>query len=681
MKMRDRLALAAMVALSAAIAACGGHSTTAVLSSNDGSGFEDSPAETGDDTAADVSPDATAGATGDGGLLAQDGSSPEDAVVEGASPVSGDANEDGTIGEGSESSNLSEASLGEDGLGEGAVSDSASSDGTMSEGESNEGAVDATSADAAGDSGGSADSGNASDGGGGACGGCHGGQMCVNGTCECPIYESFCGGICIPTSTDPNNCGGCNAQCTGTTACSGGVCSTSCLPGLTACNHVCVDTTGDSNNCGVCNHACPSGQGCVNGTCQPATVVSAPPGRCAGGGPPIGVPIGGATSCTGNLAQTTFTWALCSCTNVKISQTFLSDAYDSTQGPYAAPPHGLGGGVGLNGSLQISSTTDIYGTLWCSAANGGIATSTPTHVYQELHSGGPVSSGVFTVGSDAYVNGNISGGPAAIAGTLYQPVGDTVGGATYGQLVHQPVSVPQPCCDSSQMIPVGAIVSNAASANDDTAAGIAPTLLSGAGSPQRLDLPCGNYYFSEVKPGHQLTIAAHGHTAIYIAGDITASNPLTITVDAGESLDVFVAGTINTSQTLTLGSPNWPALMRVYVGGSTKLAFSQVTRIAANFYAAYAYVQWSAPVEVYGAVYANFFDSSQVTKIHYDRATLLDGQECASATPPDAGGPQCGSCSDCGNQACVNGACGKCSDDSQCCAPLLCDNGQCILVH
>jgi hypothetical protein len=247
--------------------------------------------------------------------------------------------------------------------------------------------------------------------------------------------------------------------------------------------------------------------------------------------------------------------------------------------------------------------------------------------------------------------------------------------------VHQPVSVPQPCCDPSQLIPVGSIVANAATNNDDSSVGMSPTLLSGGGAPQRLDLPCGNYYFSEIRPGHSLTIVAHGHTAIYVAGDITASNPLEITVDPGESLDVFVAGTINTSQTLTLGSPNYPALMRVYVGGSTKLQFSQVTNIAADFYAAYAYVQWSSPVEVFGSVYANFFDSSQVTKIHYDRATLGDGQECPTPPAPDAGVPQCGSCSDCGNQACINGACGECTDSSQCCAPLLCESGQCILVE
>ena len=47
--------------------------------------------------------------------------------------------------------------------------------------------------------------------------------------------------------------------------------------------------------------------------------------------------------------------------------------------------------------------------------------------------------------------------------------------------------------------------------------------------------------------------------------------------------------------------------------------------------------------------------------------------------PPDAGTPQCGSCTDCANQACVNGTCGSCTSSAQCCPPLLCLGGSCGL--
>ncbi len=526
--------------------------------------------------------------------------------------------------------------------------------------------------------------------------GCGGGQVCQNGACVCPIYQSFCAGQCIPTSNDPKNCGGCGVACDGGTACSGGACESSCSPGLLACSGACVDPGSDNANCGKCGNACPSGQGCVTdqsgtGSCQTAVVATPPSAGCVGGGPPILVNEGDAGDgvCTGAIAQTLFTWALCSCTDVTVSQSFLTDAYDSSKGPYQAPPHQLGGSVGLDGMLTVSSGANIYGTLWASS-NSGTTASTPMNVYQDLHSGGSIgTSTAISVSDNAYVDGNI-GGKVSIRATLYQPASGTrASSVTYGALTTAPVSVPQPCCGPSDQVPVTAIVAGAAASNDDATSGFTDTILAQGSTVQRLDLPCGNYYFTEIKPQHSLTIVAHGHTAIYVQGDVSSSNPIEITLDPGMTLDVFIAGTINASQVITLGNPNYPALMRVYVGTTGTLVFSQVANIAADFYAMYAHpVSWSQAVTVYGSVYVGDFIGSQVTAIHYDRAALSAGQFCPQ--PPiigfsdagagkDAGGSVCQTCGNCGNQACVNGACGSCTDDSQCCAPLQCQDGMCIL--
>jgi hypothetical protein len=561
-------------------------------------------------------------------------------------------------------------------------------------------AADAT-AGGAGDTGAAGEAGSFGDGGpvkdggapdaagtpdGGCAAACTGGQVCVNGACVCPIYESFCGGQCIPTSSDPANCGACGTTCTGGTACSGGVCSSTCMAGLTACNGACVDLGSSDDDCGACGNKCPAGQGCVadasgKGSCQPSIVGGPPAGGCAGGGPPIVVTGGdaGAPSCTGAIAQTLFTWALCSCTDVTVSQTLLTDSYDSSKGPYQAPPYQLGGSVGLNGMMTVSAGASIYGTLWASSSSG-TTVSSPTHVYQELHSGGSIGTSTsWAVSDDAYVNGNI-GGNVAIGKTLYQPAADTrAAGVTYGTLVNQAVTVPQPCCGPQDQVPVAAIVAGAAGKNDDATAGFAPDVLVQGSTVERLDLPCGNYYFTEIAPQHALTIVAHGHTAIYVQGSVTASNPITITLDPGMTLDVFVAGSIDVSQVLTLGNPNYPALMRVYVGTTGALTFSQTANIAADFYAMYAHpVSWSQAAIVYGSVYVGDFIGSQVTAIHYDRAALTTGQECP---PPatDAGIPGCQSCTDCGNQACVSGTCGSCTSSAQCCGPLQCQNGTCVL--
>jgi len=56
---------------------------------------------------------------------------------------------------------------------------------------------------------------------------------------------------------------------------------------------------------------------------------------------------------------------------------------------------------------------------------------------------------------------------------------------------------------------------------------------------------------------------------------------------------------------------------------------------------------------------------------------------CPGMTPPpDAGAPPtgCASCLDCQGQACINGTCGACTNSSQCCAPLVCQNGSCVTI-
>jgi hypothetical protein len=144
-------------------------------------------------------------------------------------------------------------------------------------------------------------------------------------------------------------------------------------------------------------------------------------------------------------------------------------------------------------------------------------------------------------------------------------------------------------------------------------------------------------------------------------------------VDPTGSLDVFVAGTISDSNHLAFGNPNYPALERIYVGTPLGIPFTGDVKLAANLYAAASnLVSWSSTNEIYGSVIAGKFISSQPTKIHFDRGVLGSGGSCS-----DAGIPGCGSCKDCGNQACVQGQCGACTSSAQCCPPLECMSGVC----
>src|SRR5262249_44798561 len=232
-------------------------------------------------------------------------------------------------------------------------------------------------------------------------------------------------------------------------------------------------------------------------------------------------------------------------------------------------PGGLGGGVALNGTFQSSASADVGGALWASSS-AGVHADNAAQVRQELHVGGPVSSqDTLSVGASAWVAGNLMAS-GTIAGTLHIPAGASIsGGITAQQTVREPVNVPVPCdCTPSQLIPVGAIVAAHRTANDNATINLAPNALAGGGGPQRLDLPCGRYYLTSINTSNSVVIVAHGNTALYIDGDVSSGAEFAVTVDPTGQLDVFIAGRFTSQSVFNLGSPNWPALVRIYVGTS-----------------------------------------------------------------------------------------------------------------
>jgi hypothetical protein len=140
-----------------------------------------------------------------------------------------------------------------------------------------------------------------------------------------------------------------------------------------------------------------------------------------------------------------------------------------------------------------------------------------------------------------------------------------------------------------------------------------------------------------------------------------------------------IKGSIKGNALLVLGSPSYPAATRVYVAG-TEVSISSNMVFGSNLYAPNATVSWSSSTDAYGSVFAGNFQGLSPVKIHYDRAIVSTSKSCPGPTSGGDGGtgPACGSCRDCNNQACNGGTCGACTNDSQCCAPLACDNGTCV---
>lgn len=97
---------------------------------------------------------------------------------------------------------------------------------------------------------------------------------CTGGACGiiCPMGKTECGGECVDTKTDTNNCGMCGTTCAMTETCLQGLC---CKMGETLCNNACTATLSDPKNCGMCGNQCPMNKpACANGTCSTALIYS-----------------------------------------------------------------------------------------------------------------------------------------------------------------------------------------------------------------------------------------------------------------------------------------------------------------------------------------------------------------------------------------------------------------------
>ncbi|CAN0589505.1 unnamed protein product, partial [Laminaria digitata] len=82
----------------------------------------------------------------------------------------------------------------------------------------------------------------------------------------------------------------------------------------------------------------------------------------------------------------------------------------------------------------------------------------------------------------------------------------------------------------------------------------------------------------------------------------------------------------------------------------------------------------SGPIEVFGALFARRIVPSGRLTLHYDRALQAAADDCPPRTDLT-----CSTCADCRSSACIDGQCQPCVRDSDCCTPLTCQQGACLI--
>ena len=84
---------------------------------------------------------------------------------------------------------------------------------------------------------------------------------------DCSAPTESCGGACVDTLSDPDNCGECGRACAASEVCDAGECAASCSGGRSECTRSCVDLQTDALHCGDCTEQCEPGGSCVAADC------------------------------------------------------------------------------------------------------------------------------------------------------------------------------------------------------------------------------------------------------------------------------------------------------------------------------------------------------------------------------------------------------------------------------
>ena len=384
----------------------------------------------------------------------------------------------------------------------------------------------------------------------------------------------------------------------------------------------------------------------------PVCVDPNPPGGsyddfCAGTGSMILIaadPTSGVTDpnseiCADQLAADTFRQALCSCDPIAGGAFGLTTATTNT---VTGMIMGNTAHVYTNGEYQHGGQADIEGSL-VAAGTGNHTPGGRTEVTMDAMFNGnyATTSQVFYAidDGDMYVNGNVSGRQTTVnggAGSLFHPSGTTVSTTTSAYVdVTAPVVIDEPCtaCDRRTAVDIAGFIAAFKDNNDNVISGrnLDPTAWASAAGGN-LSLPCGRFFLTEVNTSNSFTLTAEGRTALFIEGDLRSGAQLTMNVDPGAEIDVFVGGTIEGGASINLGSQTDASRVRVYVAGSDPIVFSGNSNFGGNVYAPNAEIQFGGTVNVYGSFYARRFTGTSNVKITYDEG-ILD-VEC----PPPASG-------------------------------------------
>ena len=428
--------------------------------------------------------------------------------------------------------------------------------------------------------------------------------------------------------------------------------------------------SGKSGNNGVSGSG---GSGSGNWTPSPSSDV------CSGKGPIVTIPAttvsGAYQTCTGRIAESHFSNALCTCENANVAGYLRSRAFDSKKGTSVD----LGGSVGINQTCVTAGFADVGGAF-------SIAGSDSLSFAGYLKTGGDLRvagktmvPGYTEVGRDLWIaSGYTDLGPLTVHRDLHgsSPI-MAIPLTVEGKKIPSGVTIAPPCpCEAKDIINVDGLVAEAKTNNDDAKYTIDPSMLNVLIGNIEVTLPCGKIYFEQIGGIGNVIVNVTGRVAVFVGGSVANTGNLEFRLAAGAEIDLFISGDLAVTGRALFGERDRPAASRIYVGGSGNVFLTGYTEFVGNLYAPHSLVQGIGFENVYGSIFADMFVSPGFANFVYDAAIMTVGDTCDTPLPPPNTCSQCGTCT--GGTACVNGKCGACASDADCCSQLICSNGKCV---
>ncbi len=416
---------------------------------------------------------------------------------------------------------------------------------------------------------------------------------------------------------------------------------------------------------------------------------------CSGSGSVVVV--GGGGEIAGEIAQDTFRFGLCACETITVGSQLSIDAFDSNVGPYGGANLLDDGSLGLNGALDIRGKLTARGSAFIHG--GGFSVGPDGEVIGTVYANGDAvqDDSSTRIGRNAFFNGDVTG-RFRIDGTLKVPATATVANQVQvtGGITRGPVMTAPPCpCENDQILDIAALTSWASDPanndNDEAPRVLTSTTWQDGTGPASITLPCGRYYLTQILSTNGLTLRIEGRVVLFVDGDMDIDGPLSIDiVDEDGELDLFVRGDLAVRASARFGTPDAPARVRTYVGGSGTIDLSASARFGGNLYAPRALVEFGASAELYGALFARQVIFGANARVHFDTAIRTEGEDCdeeeMDGGVPDGGGPDMdggpapdgGPIPDAGfRDGGVRDGGPECTEDIDCPAPELCVEGNC----